>query len=232
MTRLCITLALFPILALASVSAQTITMSTNNAPRTQKSLTPAPGSLLFSAGPEIISDRIDVPSIKMGSTKTGYGGYVALDYFLSKALSLRSELSFATMGNETNVLSTVAHHGAVRTLEFHIPSRKVFHFDIGARYSPLQLTEYKNFPLQPFVKAALGGIVYTISDQSPGIGIDPCPFISAGGGADIAFNARWSATAEADYYSSISNTTLHTQGVQLTTRNDGILATVGIRYQF
>jgi len=116
------------------------------------------------------------------------------------------------------------------TAALHIPSRTTFHFDVGARYYPLQLTEYANFRLQPFLKVALGGIFYITSANSPSI--DPCPFMSAGGGADIIFNARWSATAEADYYSSISDTTMHTDGVQFATRNDGFLATVGFRYQF
>ena len=190
---------------------------------------PNPGNLLFSAGPAIVSDRIDVPFVRMESTKTGYGGYVALEYFLTKAFSLQAELSVTTLGSETNIISTVVHHGALQTVALHIPSRTTFHFDVSAGYYPLQLTEYANFRLQPFVKVALGGIFCITSDNSPRI--DPCPFISAGGGVDFAFNARWSAVVEADYYHSISDTTMHTDGVQFATRNDGVLATVGIRYQ-
>ena len=230
MTRLRAALALFPILAIASVSAQGVTTQVHDAPMTQESLVTDQGGLLLSAGPAIMSDRVDVPFVKMGSTKTGYGGYVALDYFLTKAFSLQSELTVTTMGGETNIISNIVSHGITNAVALHIPSRTVVHLDVGARFYPLQLTEYTSFRMQPFVKVALGGIFYITSGGSPGI--DPCPFISTGFGADIAFNARWSGTAEADYYSSISNTTMHTDGVQLATRNDGFLATVGIRYQF
>jgi len=102
MIRLRAVLALLPIFAIASVSAQTVTTSTNSVPTMQESLPPTQGSLLFSAGPAIVSDRIDVPKVRMESTKTGYGGYVALDYFLTKAFSLQAELSVTTMGGSTN----------------------------------------------------------------------------------------------------------------------------------
>jgi len=212
------------------MSAQNVMTSTNSVRMTQESLTPTQGRLLFSAGPTIVSDRIDVLSSPMRSTKTGYGGYVALNYFLTKALLLQSDLTVATIGAETNVFPTLVSHGVTNTVTLHVPSRTVVHFDVGARCYPLQLTEYANFRLQPFVKVTLGGVFYITPHDSAGI--DPCPFINVGCGADIAFNARWSGTAEADYYSSISNTTMHTDGVQLATRNDGILATAGIRYRF
>ena len=233
MTRLHALLAVFPIFAIASVSAQTVTTPTRNSPATQESFVPSPGSLLLSAGPAIVSDSIDVPFVKTGSTKMGYGGYIALDYFVTKALSLRSELTVTTISEGTNIVATVSRRGTLLSVALNIPGRTVFFLDVGAKFYPLQLTEYANFRLQPFVKVAGGGMFFipsTSADESPSI--DPCPFIRAGGGADFAFNARWSATAEADYYTSLSDATLHADGLLLSARDYGVLATVGIRYRF
>src|SRR6266404_6922038 len=119
MIRLRAVFALSTIFAIESVSAQTVTTSTNSIPTMQESLTPTQRSLLFSAGPVIVSDKMDVPFVRMESTKTGYGGYVALDYFLTKAFSLRSELSVTTMGSETNIISNLASHGMTNTVALH-----------------------------------------------------------------------------------------------------------------
>jgi hypothetical protein len=113
-----------------------------------------------------------------------------------------------------------------------VPDQTLVLLDIGARFYPLQLTEYQNFRLQPFAKVAIGGMFPILSATGLPASAVPCPFIRAGGGADFAFNTQWSATVEADCYASLTDSAIHTIGFVLPTREYGVLATAGIRYRF
>ena len=226
MNRLYVALVLFFILPLASVPAQTVTP--------QNSPVPHQGSLLFSAGPAFASDKL-ASSFPISSTQTGYGGYIALDYFVTKALALRSELAVFSVTGETNVVATAWHHGVPypHSVFVNVPARTIFVFGVGPRLYPLQLTKYRNLRLQPFAEVQVGGMFFISSSSiQGGTSIDPCPFLSAGGGVDFAFNARWSATFKAEYYSSLSDTHLHEDGLAIPFSDYGLLATASIRYQF
>jgi hypothetical protein len=234
MTRSLATIALFPILAVVSVSAQTVTPQTANAPAAHESLVPRCGDLLLSTGPAIGISTIAVPDSVYGNrSATTYGGYVALDYFVTNALSLVSELTVVNMGGGTNLIATVLRRGSpFLAVVLKVPDQTLVLLDVGARFYPLQLTEYQNFRLQPFAKVVIGGMFPILSATGLSASADPCPFIRAGAGADFAFNPRWSATAEADCYTSLTDSAIHTIGFVLPTREYGVLATAGIRYRF
>ena len=200
----------------------------------RESLVPGPGSLVLSAGPAMVRDTIGLPFFRISTKTTDYGGNLALDYFASKAVSIGSELTVTTAPGGTNFIETVNHHGTTKTVALNMPARIMFLFDVDARYYPLQLTRYADFRLQPFVKVAVGGMLFVSPPSSFGesSSIDPCPFASAGGGTDFVFNSRWSATAIAQYYSSLSDTTAHLNGIPFSARDHGVEANVGIRYRF
>ncbi len=214
------------ILAIASVSAQTVTP--------QDSLVPRQGDWLLSAGPAFASDTMGSHDFPMNSTKSGYGGYVALDYFATRPFSLRSEVDVFTASVETNVIGTIQRQGEpARSVVLNLPARTTIHLAVGCRLYPLQLTKSTEFRLQPFFEIQAGGMFFIPSNSITGpASIDPCLLMSVGGGADLALNRQWSASVQAKLYTSVSDTDLHEDGVQIPLNDHGLLATAGVRYRF
>jgi outer membrane protein W len=183
-----------------------------------ESLMPDAGDWTLSAGAVIVSDTTELPAFGSKSTGTAYGGYVAVDYFVTKAISLRPECLVVTKSDTIDGVSA---------------TRTQFILDLGGKLYPLQLTKAAAFRLQPFVRAALGGIFYDISASGATVSADPALVAAIGGGADIALSEHWALTIAADYYSTLTDTTVTVGGVGSTTaREHGALVTAGLRFNF
>lgn len=184
------------------------------------SLTPGQGDWTFSAGGAILGGTTtfrfrSVPLAK--SSDTGYGGCIAGEYFVTRAISLEGELLVVNRAQHLSVVSA---------------SETEFVLDLGAKLYPLQLGKLNECRVQPFAKIAFGGIFYDLSDAHFSISADPNVIIRVGGGVDLLLNKNWSTTVEADYYSTLQDGSETISGLEMQIREDGVLVTWGLRYRF
>lgn len=182
-----------------------------------ESLTPEQDDWTISAGGAFVSDTVELPAFSAKSTGTAFGGFVATDYFATKALSLEGELLIFSKNDTADGFSV---------------TRTQFALDIGGKFYPVQLTKATECRFQPFVKAALGGVFYDVTATGASVSADPTMFVTAGGGLDIVLNQSWSITGEANYYTTLIDSTLTVDGASTTFREHGFLATVGFRFSW
>jgi hypothetical protein len=189
-----------------------------------ESPTPDKDDWTLSAGGVFVRDTLDLPTLATKSTGNAYGGYIAADYFLAKPVSLQGE--FIIVSESQNINSGVAS----------IPSFPVdqteFILDVGSKFYPLQLTKAVDCRLQPFLRASLGGIFYDDTIDGTHVSIDPSLVVAAGGGADIVLSQSWSLTVEANYYSTLIDSTASFDGESTTLRHYGLLLTAGLRFRW
>jgi hypothetical protein len=187
-------------------------------PSSGESLTPGAGDWTLSAGGVVVSDTTELPAFGGKSTGTAYGGYAAVDYFVTKAVSLRPEILVVSKSDTISGVSA---------------SRTQFVLNIGGKFYPLQLTKAAAFRLQPFARAALGGMFYDLSASGATVSADPALAVAVGGGVDVLLSEQWALTVTADYYSTLTDTTVTVGGVGSTTaREHGALVTAGLRFKF
>jgi opacity protein-like surface antigen len=186
-----------------------------------ESLTPDRGDWTFSAGGAFVRDTLDLPTAGTKSTGNAYGGYVAGEYFVAKAVSIRGE---CVIISESQTVNTGQGIFTADQTEFIL--------DVGSKFYPLQLTKAVDFRLQPFLRASLGGIFYDDNIAGTHVSIDPGLVVAVGGGADIVLNQGWALTIEGDYYSTLTDSTASVEGVSTTLRHDGLLVLAGLRYRF
>jgi hypothetical protein len=158
---------------------------------------PTNNNFTVSAGGVLIAARAN------GVSATAYGGYLAGDYFVVKAVSLRVEVIAATASVEGTGVGEIAVDG-------------------GMKFYPLQVTDISQCWLQPFVRVAFGDAFYTTTVADSGFNRGSNPLLLAGGGTDFIIGENWSASVGLDYLRTLDS------GANAV----GLLITAGARYRF
>jgi outer membrane protein W len=189
-------------------------------PEANETMTPAENDWTFSAGAVYVRDTVRLAG-SASSTGNAYGGYIASERFVSRAVSIRGE--FIIINNTENI-NTPIGSASVDQTEFIV--------DLGAKFYPLQLTDTDNFRLQPYVRGAMGGIFYDDTIAGVSVNIDPALIVAGGGGLDFVLALEWTLNVEVDYYDTVTESTASIAGISATVRHYGILGTAGLRYRF
>jgi hypothetical protein len=187
-------------------------------PPVPESLTPDQYGWTVSAGMAYVYNTYDLPEAGGGkSSGSGYGGYLATDYFATKALAIRTELMVFSRSDTAEGITVSITEVAL---------------DIGVKFYPLQLTKASDFRLQPYLRAAIGPVFYDVSATGASVSADPTLFGAAGAGLDIVLGHSWSITVEADYYTTILDSTVSVGDASANFRQYGLLGEAGVRYRF
>ncbi len=191
-----------------------------NWPDARETITPTKDDWTFSAGAAFVRDTLDAPGFAK-NTGNAYGGFIASERFVAKAVSIRGEFIIISQSQNVNT------SGGVFSID-----QTEFILDFGAKFYPLQLTKADNFRLEPFLRGAMGGIFYDDTIAGVSVNVDPSLVAAGGGGLDILLSQEWALTAEVDYYDTLTDSTASIADFSTTVRHYGILATAGFRYRF
>jgi len=185
-------------------------------------LTPNADDLTLAAGVAFVADTIKLPEAGAKVSGTQFGGYIAGDWFISSAVAFQAQLIVFSESDSATVNGTSFSS-----------TTTIFVFDVAGKIYPLKLSEFNQWRLQPFVRLAIGAVFYDFSVSGASVDASPAIVGEAGGGLDFAITPHWSLTAEGNYFSTLSDSTITVQGSGSTTlRQDGLLATAGLRYRF
>jgi opacity protein-like surface antigen len=142
---------------------------------------------------------------------TSYGGSLAIDYFMTRAIAL--QFSFAALPEGLEELADVYTAG------------------LGVKVYPLQFGQGSDFRVQPFVSGGIEGVFF--DENIKGVSIDPAAAVRVGGGADILLSRQWDIVLSAEYYHTITDVRLKVSGLgSADFELKGLLAKAGLRYKF
>jgi hypothetical protein len=170
----------------------------------------------FSAGPALFSGTCELDDLNARGSDTGYGGFVAGEYFLTRYLS--AELSLTAISEACDVLAIIP-----RGPHPQPPPQRVrgdlFAPGAALKLYPLQIRDVSRFRFQPHILAGIHAVLF---DADP-VSLDPAAAIRIGGAFDVLLTKEWSLVSEATYLTTLGNNEadLH-----------GLLARFGLRRRF